>query len=63
MLISRVVVVAVVVVVCLLANSVVNCSLLRFSYLQMIIVRLAGGGAYCVATRTACYKCKKQISR
>jgi len=43
-----------VVVVCLLANSVVNCSLWRFSYLQLIMVRLAGAGAYCVATRTAC---------
>ena len=34
----------VVVVICLLANSVVNCSLLRFSYLQLIMVRLAGAG-------------------
>ena len=38
----------VVVVVCLLANSVVNCSLLwRFSNLQLIMVRLAGAGEYC----------------
>jgi len=32
------------VVVCVLANSVVNCSLRRFSNLQLIMVRLAGAG-------------------
>ena len=31
-----------VVVVCVFANSVVNCRLWRFSYLQLIMVRLAG---------------------
>ena len=33
-----------VVIVCVLANSVVNCSLWQFSYLQLIMVRLSGGG-------------------
>ena len=45
----------VVVIIYLFANSMINHSLWRLSYFQLIMVRLAGAGAYCVATRTACF--------
>ena len=50
-------VVVVVIYLFVLANLVLNCSLWRFSYLQLIMVRLTGGGGILCRHAHSLYGC------